>query len=76
MSAREITIRVDEASAKAFSSAPSGDRRKMELLLALRLQELTHGPQRSLQAIMDELSAQAKARGLTPGVLESLLNDQ
>lgn len=70
-----IQIPVDEATAKAFSSASDEDRRKMELLLRLRLRDLTTGPQRSLSELMDEMGREAQARGLTPEILESLLNE-
>ncbi len=32
--------------------------------------------QRSLKAVMDEIGQQAEARGLTPELLESLLDDE
>ncbi len=62
--------------AKAFSEASEEDRRKLELLLALRLRELTSGPIRPLREIMDEIGAKAKARGLTPDLMNKLLNEE
>ena len=75
MATTTIQIPVDEATAKAFFTASAEDRRKMELLLRLRLRDLTTGPQRSLSEVMDEMGAEAQARGLTPEILESLLNE-
>ena len=71
-----IAIEVDSDAARAFAEAPAEERRKLELLLALRLRELTSGPERPLQQIMDEIGAKAEARGLTPEVLRSLLSDE
>lgn len=71
-----ISIQVDEEVAKAFATASTEEQRKIELLLRLRLQDLTHGPQRPLKAVMDEIGEQAEARGLTPETLESLLRDE
>lgn len=71
-----ITIEVDEAAAKAFAEAPPSEQRKLQLLLSLRLQELTARPNRTLQSVMDEISRAAEARGLTPEILETLLRDE
>ena len=71
-----ISIQVDEEAAKAFTTASAEEQRKIELLLRLRLQDLTLGPQRPLKAVMDEIGEQAEARGLTPEILESLLRDE
>lgn len=48
----------------------------MQLLLSLRLRELTAGPIRPLNEIMNEIGAQAEAQGLTPAMLASLLNEK
>jgi len=71
-----ISIQVDEEAAKAFAAAPTEEQRKIELLLRLRLHDLTLGPQRPLKVVMDEIGEQAEARGLTPELLESLLRDE
>lgn len=71
-----ISIQVDEEAAKAFATASTEEQRKIELLLRLRLQDLTLGPQRPLQVVMDEIGEQAEARGLTPEILELLLRDE
>lgn len=74
MTTATITIHVDPDAAKAFAGAPAEERRKLELLLNLRLQELTAPNGKSLKQVMDEIGAKAEARGLTPEILESLLN--
>ena len=45
----------------------------MEILLGLRLRELTSKDARSLMEIMDAVSSQAEAQGLTPEMVESML---
>jgi ferritin-like protein len=74
MSSPTISIEVDERTARAFAAASEDERRRLQLLLALRLRELTDGPPRSLNDLLDEIGARAKAQGLTPEILESLLN--
>ncbi len=71
-----ISIQVDEKAAKAFATASTEEQRKIELLLNLRLQDLTIGTRRSLQTVMDEIGTQAEAAGLTPEILESLLQEE
>lgn len=74
MQTTAISIEVDAAAAKAFREAPAEEQRKLQLLLSLRLRELTSAPSRPLKEIMDEIGARAEAWGLTPEILESLLH--
>lgn len=76
MATATITIEVDADSARVFSEANDEERRKLQLLLGLRLRELTGGPGRPLKEIMEEIGARAESRGLTPEILESLLHGQ
>jgi hypothetical protein len=71
-----ISIRVDDRTAEAFRQASAEEQRKLQLLLSLRLRELTSGPQRSLKEIMDQIGTRAEAEGLTPDMLESMLHGQ
>ncbi len=68
-----ISIEVDTDTARLFTAASAQDRRKLELLLGLRLRELSAGSARPLAEIMEEIGGQAVARGLTPELLEFLL---
>ena len=76
MATTTITIEVETGAAKAYAAASPGEQRKMQLLLSLRLQDLTTPQGKPLQAVMDEIGARAAARGLSPEVLESLLRDE
>lgn len=68
-----IAIRVDAEAARLFKSAPPEEQRKLEALLSLRLSEITR-PSVSLQEIMSEISRLAQARGLTPEILQTILD--
>ena len=70
-----ITIQVDPQAARAFASVTPEMRRKLETLLSLRLLEATRNPE-SLSQVMSEISRNAQARGLTPDMLQDLLNDE
>jgi hypothetical protein len=71
-----IPLEVDADTAQAFSAASAEDRRKLQLLLRLRLRELTARSARSLKEVMDEIGRNAETRGLTPEILEALLRDE
>lgn len=75
MSTTPITIEVDSAAAKAYAAAPPEEQRKIQLLLSLRLQDITTVPARPLREVIDEISQRAAERGLTPEILESILRD-
>ena len=76
METETITIPVDAEAARSFHEAPPEKRRRLELMLRLRLWELTMGPARPLDQIMDEISQSAQAKGLTPDMLESMLREE
>ena len=76
MTTATIPLKVDADTARAFSAASEEDQRKLQLLLGLRLRELTASPARSLKEVMDEIGRHAEERGLTPEILESLLRDE
>jgi hypothetical protein len=71
-----ISIEVDPDSARAYSAASEEEKRKLQLLLNLRLKEIIANPTRPLPEIMDEIGAAAQARGLTPEILNSLLQNE
>jgi hypothetical protein len=77
MATASLTIQVSEEAARAFTQVSPEDQRKIQLLLDLRLRDLTISPlpQKSLQTVMDEIGKKAAARGLTSAELELLLND-
>lgn len=70
-----ISIEVDEDAARAYADASAEERQKVQLLLNLRLREIVSKPAKTLNTIMDEIGAEAQARGLTPEVLNSMLRD-
>lgn len=74
MITEEITIHVDPQTAQAYRAVPEPDRRKLDLLLSLRLQDAL-GSSTSLEDVMREISRRAKARGLTPELLDSILHE-
>jgi hypothetical protein len=76
MSTATISLEVDAETARTFAAASAEDRRKLQLLLGLRLRELTTRPRRPLKEVMDEVGRHAEAAGLTPELLQSLTSMQ
>ncbi|MGI8588628.1 MAG: hypothetical protein ACR2M0_13225 [Chloroflexia bacterium] len=71
-----ITIQVDPDTARLYNAASEEDRGKLKFMLRLWLHQPTTSPAvTSLMEVMDKASDEAEARGLTPEILESLLND-
>jgi hypothetical protein len=75
MKTDRITIEVDAEAAHAYRAASDEERRKIDSLLNLQLRRATRS-QVSLTTYMDEISRRAQERGLTPDILESLLDEE
>lgn len=75
MDTREITIRVDAEAARVYAAASEEERRKIDLLLGLRLSQITE-PSESLEQVMRETSKVAQERGLTEKKLDELLREE
>ncbi len=68
-----ITISLDPQTAKAYDAAAPEEKRKMQALLSLWLRDLAAREYPSLRQVLDEVGAKAKARGLAPDILDSIL---
>ena len=75
MDTEVINIRVDAETARTFNSLSEEDRRKIEALLSIRLNDVSRRAE-SLDAVMKEISDKAKARGLNSEILKSLLDEK
>jgi predicted metalloprotease with PDZ domain len=68
-----LKIPFDNETAKFYEEAPQTDKKKMQILLNLWLREFEK-PSTSLDELMDDISRKAQERGLTPEILDSILN--
>ena len=71
----QITVSVDSDVATIYRSASDEERRKLDLLISLRLRDITES-RTSLRDIMLEISCNAQSRGLTREVLQSILDGE
>ena len=75
MTTEPITVSVEPAVAVAYRSASPEDRRKLDLLVNLRLREATSS-ETSLKDVIEQISKRAQERGLTPEILQSILDER
>jgi hypothetical protein len=75
METKKITIEVSPEAARVYEGASPELRRKLDALLSLRLTEVQEST-RSLEEVISDLSRKARERGLTPEILDSILNDE
>jgi len=74
----EITIKVPSEVAEAYRNATEEERKQIEARIAVLLKSSMTGKQEAiakLRQTMDEIGTRAVERGLTPEILESILND-
>jgi hypothetical protein len=70
---QEITIRVAPDAAAVYLAASEQDRLKLDALLSLRLSEAAL-QSRPLREVIEEASREARANGLTPDILQGILD--
>lgn len=73
MELKTITIRVNAEAAHIFETVSEEEKHKLEALLSLKLIEAIR-PKRSLEEVMSQISCNAQQRGLTPEILDDILN--
>lgn len=73
MSTETITLQIDADAAQAFEAASTEEREKLQVLLGIWLREYAKADTTSLKETMNEISQKAHSRGLTPDILESIL---
>ena len=76
MDREPITLMVDPQAAQAFRSFSPAAQNEFAELIALRLRVASPGPRRSLDEIMDEVGKQAQEHGMTPDILQSILEEE
>ena len=70
----QITVSVDPDVANAYRLASDNDRRKLDLIVNLRLRDATRS-KASLKEVMLDISQNAQQRGLTPEILQAMLDE-
>lgn len=76
MATETITLEIDSDAAQAFRAVSAEQRAKLQVLLGIWLREYSKADSPALQQTMDEISDDAKSRGLTSEILESILRQE
>ena len=76
MATEKITIQLDSEAARVFKTARPDEQKKIEALLSLWLKEIAITESLSLKEVMDDIGRTAQERGITPEILESILNEE
>lgn len=71
----EITIKVSPNVAQAYQKATERKKQSLATLVSLFLREDMNEDVDFLGKLMDEISDRAVSRGLTPEILETILNE-
>lgn len=71
-----ITLQVESDIARFYNDAPQTDKEKLQALFGTWLRQYSEADVASFKEAMDEISQNARTRGLTPEILESLLADE
>lgn len=70
-----ITIQVPTSVAQAYRETDEQGQLKLELIVGFQLESAMNDT-RTLHKVMRDISREAIKRGLTPEILESILNDE
>ncbi len=76
MTTEMITIEVDPETARAFRDADQQRRAKLAILIRWGLDEMKGTGKSTLFEITDEIGRKAQAGGLTPDILQSILDSE
>ena len=77
MSTATISIQLDSDAVQFYESATFEQRQKIQLLISALMRECGQLNSTSgLFSLMDEISDQAQAKGLTPTKLQALLDEE
>lgn len=72
----EITIKVSPKVAQAYQKATENEKQSLATLVSLFLEQDINEEVDFLGKLMDEISDRAVSRGLTPEILETILNEE
>lgn len=75
MTEKMFVLPLDDELAAAYEVAAEGEREKVETVMNLLLRQMLLPNRRNLMHIMDAMSDQAEANGLTGEILDQLLRD-
>lgn len=76
MTTATIRIQIDDQVARLFAATPANRRAQLGLLFGYLVEQFAETTPSSLLELMDDMSGEASANGLTPEMLNLILLDQ
>lgn len=76
MTVATIRVPLDDQTAYAYETTSPEKQALLNQMIGYLVQQFVDSTPESLFALMDEMSREAAANGLTPEILESILNDE
>ncbi len=77
MATERIMIEIDAEAAQSYRTATKQEQAKVQALLSLWLRDMQRkDARRRLSKVMDEIGQEAQQRGLTPEILQSILDEE
>lgn len=76
MTTATISVPIDDKSAQFFQAAPPDKREQLQQLISYMVQQFAESTPESLFVLMDQMSEEARINGLTPEILDLILNDE
>jgi len=76
MTIATLRVPLDERTAYALQTSPPEKQALLHQMIGYMVQQFVDSTPESLLALMDEMGREARANGLTPEILESILRDE
>lgn len=76
MTIATIRVPLDERTALALQTTPSEKQELLRQLIGYLVQQFVESTPDSLFALMDDMSRSARAKGLTPEILEAIVRNE
>jgi hypothetical protein len=76
MTTATIRVQIDDQVARLFAATPANRRAQLGMLFGYLVEQFVETTPSSLLELMDEMSSEASANGLTPETLNSILLDE
>jgi hypothetical protein len=75
MNSTSVSIPLDDEASQIYTSVSIEQQQKLQRFVNLLVREIESKPD-ALLALMDDISTKAEAQGLTPEILEDLLDEE
>jgi hypothetical protein len=76
MTVATIRVQIDDRAAQLFAMVSADRRAQLSLLIGDLIEQFAVSTPAALLTLMDEMSREASQNGMTPEILDAILNDE